>query len=119
MPSIVTVGTRRSLFIFRLQRAAEQMRGADAAFLLPRGEKDRLRGFGSRDFSPTSEPPHPNPLPSGERECSALASRSLLVSQRQPLICRPARASAISAVNASSAALAVFTYVSVLASIHF
>src|SRR5580704_19011119 len=36
-----------------------------------------------------------------------------------PLICRPARASAISAVNASSAALAVFTYVSVLASIHF
>jgi hypothetical protein len=37
----------------------------------------------------------------------------------QPLIWRPARASAIKAVNASSAALAVFTYVSVLASIHF
>src|SRR5580704_7301178 len=37
----------------------------------------------------------------------------------QPLIWRPARASAINAVKASSAAFAVFTYVSVLASIHF
>jgi very-short-patch-repair endonuclease len=28
----------------------------------------RVRRFGRRSSSPTSEPPHPNPLPSGERE---------------------------------------------------
>src|SRR5579862_5653639 len=39
------------------------------------GEKDRVRGFGPRRKSETSEPPHPNPLPSGERE--SLAARAL------------------------------------------
>ena len=35
---------------------------------LPGGERVGVRGFGSRSFTPTSELPHPNPLPSGERE---------------------------------------------------
>jgi len=57
----------------------KSVRGRHAASLLPHsasktrvnalmGEKDRMRGFGSGVFAPKSEPPHPNPLPSGERE---------------------------------------------------
>jgi hypothetical protein len=33
-----------------------------------------MRGFGSFGFSQASEPPHPNPLPSGEREFAAIAA---------------------------------------------
>ena len=32
------------------------------------GEKDGMRGFGSRGYARRSEPPHPGPLPCGERE---------------------------------------------------
>jgi hypothetical protein len=33
-----------------MNRTAKNARGCDAAFLLPMGEKDRMRGFGRRDF---------------------------------------------------------------------
>ena len=49
--------------------AAARKPGGAAASLLPGGEKDRMRGFGPRGaISESSEPPHPDPLPSGERE---------------------------------------------------
>ncbi|MGD0026193.1 MAG: endonuclease domain-containing protein [Xanthobacteraceae bacterium] len=35
-----------------------------------RAERARVRGFGRWSSSPNSDPPHPNPLPSGERESS-------------------------------------------------
>jgi hypothetical protein len=39
--------------------------GIDAAFLLPGGEKDRMRGFGVRVFSHGSEPLTPTLSPPG------------------------------------------------------
>jgi len=35
----------------RLRLKEERVRGIDAASLLPRGEKDRLRGFGRQGFA--------------------------------------------------------------------
>jgi hypothetical protein len=51
-----------------LRQGGGSVRSMRAASLLPRGERDRMRGFGSLRKAPASEPPHPDPLPSGERE---------------------------------------------------
>ena len=37
---------------------------------------DTLASHKSESLSPTSEPPHPNPLPSGERECASHAANA-------------------------------------------
>jgi len=48
----------------------KECRGRRAASLLPRGEKDRMRGFGTCRIFCSARTPSPHPLPSGERECA-------------------------------------------------
>ena len=54
-------------------RAVSDVRNLHAAFLLPRGEKDRLRGFGRWSLILKLPNPSPRPLPSGERETTIVA----------------------------------------------
>jgi hypothetical protein len=38
-----------------------------------------VRGFGRRGISETSEPPHPDPLPHGEKEKKAGGARAMII----------------------------------------
>ena len=71
LPLILFSGRRKRTTAYpapQTTRAAERWLTSSP---LPRGERSseaRVRGFGRRDLSETSEPPHPDPLPNGERE---------------------------------------------------
>src|SRR5262245_43637052 len=79
---------------------------------LPAGERGGVRGFGSIDEPVTpSPPPSPQMGRGSRRVCGAVVHHSHRTARRhpargQPLIWRPARASAIRAVKASKLALA-------------